>query len=109
MLKALFLRSFKEFYRYTFRECRMPGKVNPTQSEALTMVVCQVMANDLAVAFGACQGNFQLNVFMSVIIYTFLQSGRLLSDSINSFNYNCLVGIKANKKRIKYYLDNSQC
>ena len=85
----------------------MPGKVNPTQSEALTMVVCQVMANDVAVGFGASQGNFQLNVFMPVIIYNFLQSVRLLADSINSFNYNCAVGIKANKDKIKGYLDNS--
>lgn len=85
----------------------MPGKVNPTQSEALTMVVCQVMANDVAVGFGASQGNFQLNVFMPVIIYNFLQSVRLLADSINSFNYNCAVGIKANEDKIKGYLDNS--
>lgn len=85
----------------------MPGKVNPTQSEALTMVVCQVMANDVAVGFGASQGNFQLNVFMPVIIYNFLQSVGLLADSINSFNYNCAVGIKANKDKIKGYLDNS--
>lgn len=85
----------------------MPGKVNPTQSEALTMVVCQVMANDLAVGFGASQGNLELNVFMPVIIYNFLQSVRLLSDSINSFNDNCAVGIKANKEKMKDYLDNS--
>lgn len=85
----------------------MPGKVNPTQAEALTMVVCQVMANDVAVGFGASQGNFQLNVFMPVIIYNFLQSLGLLADSINSFNYNCAVGIKANKDKIKGYLDNS--
>lgn len=85
----------------------MPGKVNPTQAEALTMVVCQVMANDVAVGFGASQGNFQLNVFMPVIIYNFLQSVGLLADSINSFNYNCAVGIKANKDKIKGYLDNS--
>lgn len=85
----------------------MPGKVNPTQSEALTMVVCQVMANDVAVGFGASQGNFQLNVFMPVIIYNFLQSVKLLSDSINSFNFHCAIGIKPNKEKIKEYLDNS--
>lgn len=85
----------------------MPGKVNPTQSEALTMVVCQVMANDVAVGFGASQGNFQLNVFMPVIIYNFLQSVELLSHSINSFNFNCAIGIKPNKEKIGEYLDNS--
>lgn len=85
----------------------MPGKVNPTQSEALTMVAVQVMANDVAVGFGASQGNFQLNVFMPVIIYNFLQSVELLSDAINSFNKNCAVGIKPNLKVIKGYLDNS--
>lgn len=85
----------------------MPGKVNPTQSEALTMVVCQVMANDVAIGFGASQGNFQLNVFMPVIIYNFLQSVELLADAINSFNYNCAIGIKANRDKIKEYLDNS--
>ena len=85
----------------------MPGKVNPTQSEALTMVVCQVMGNDVAIGFGASQGNFQLNVYMPVIMYNFLQSVELLADGINSFNYNCAVGIKANEKKIKDYLDNS--
>ena len=85
----------------------MPGKVNPTQSEALTMVVTQVMGNDATIGFGASQGNFQLNVFMPVIIYNFLQSVELLSGAINSFNYNCAVGIKANKEVIKDYLDNS--
>lgn len=85
----------------------MPGKVNPTQSEALTMVVTQVMGNDATIGFGASQGNFQLNVFMPVIIYNFLQSVELLSGAINSFNYNCAVGIKANKEQIKDYLDNS--
>ncbi len=85
----------------------MPGKVNPTQSEALTMVVTQVMGNDATIGFGASQGNFQLNVFMPVIIYNFLQSVELLSDAINSFNHNCAVGIKANKEKIKDYLDNS--
>jgi fumarate hydratase class II len=85
----------------------MPGKVNPTQSEALTMVVTQVMGNDATIGFGASQGNFQLNVFMPVIIYNFLQSVELLADGINSFNHNCAVGIKPNKEVIKDYLDNS--
>ena len=85
----------------------MPGKVNPTQCEAVTMVAVQVMANDTAVSFAASQGNFELNVFMPVIIYNFLQSVRLLSDSINSFTKNCVVGIKANKAKMKTYLYNS--
>jgi fumarate hydratase class II len=85
----------------------MPGKINPTQCEALTMVACQVMANDVAVGIAASQGNFQLNVFMPVCIYNFLQSVRLLADGINSFNYKCAVGIEPNKERIDYYLKNS--
>ncbi len=85
----------------------MPGKVNPTQCEALTMAACQVMANDTAVAFAASQGNFQLNVFMPVCIYNFLQSVRLLSDSIMSFNKNCAVGIKADEEKMKENLDKS--
>lgn len=85
----------------------MPGKVNPTQSEALTMVAIQVMGNDTAIGFGASQGNFQLNVFMPMIIYNFLQSVRLLSDGINSFNEHCAVGIKANRDKIKENLDKS--
>ena len=85
----------------------MPGKVNPTQCEAVTMVAVQVIANDTAVAFAASQGNFELNVFMPVSIYNFLQSVRLLADSINSFNKNCAVGIKANKAKMKTYLYNS--
>jgi fumarate hydratase class II len=85
----------------------MPGKVNPTQSEALTMVVCQVFGNDTAVGFAASQGNFQLNVFMPVLIYNFLQSVRLLSDAVNSFNYNCCVGITPNNERIEHNLKNS--
>lgn len=85
----------------------MPGKVNPTQSEALTMVTCQVMANDFAVAMAASQGNFQLNVFMPVCIYNFLQSVRLLTDGMISFNNNCAKGIKANKEVIDQYLNNS--
>ena len=85
----------------------MPGKVNPTQCEALTMVSCQVMANDVAIAMGASQGNFQLNVFMPLCIYNFLQSVRLLSDSIVSFNDNCAYGIKADKEKMKANLDRS--
>lgn len=85
----------------------MPGKVNPTQCEAVTMVAVQVIANDTAVAFAASQGNFELNVFMPVCIYNFLQSVRLLADSINSFNFNCAAGIKANKAKMKSYLYNS--
>jgi fumarate hydratase class II len=74
-----------------------PGKVNPTQCEALTMVAVQVMANDVAVGLAASQGNFQLNVFMPVCIYNFLQSARLLSDGLNSFRVNCAQGIRANR------------
>ena len=85
----------------------MPGKVNPTQCEALTMVAVQVMANDTAIAIAASQGNFELNVFMPVTIYNFLQSVRLLGDAMNSFNKNCAVGIKANKAKMKSYLYNS--
>lgn len=85
----------------------MPGKINPTQSEALTMVVAQVMGNDTSISFGASQGNFQLNVFMPMIIYNFLQSVRLLKDGIDSFNNNCARGISANKEKIKENLDKS--
>ena len=85
----------------------MPGKVNPTQCEALTMVAVQVMANDTAVGFGSSQGNFELNVFMPVIIHNFLQSVRLLADAIVSFNDNCAVGIKANKEKMHHNLHNS--
>jgi len=85
----------------------MPGKVNPTQCEALTMVACQVMANDTAISFGASQGNFQLNVFLPMCIYNFLQSVRLLSDAIMSFNNNCAVGIKPNVDKMKENLDKS--
>ncbi|KAA8674846.1 class II fumarate hydratase [Clostridium sp. HV4-5-A1G] len=85
----------------------MPGKVNPTQCEAVTMVACQVMANDTAISFGASQGNFQLNVFMPMCIYNFLQSVRLLSDVIISFNNNCAAGIKPNVNKMKENLDKS--
>ena len=85
----------------------MPGKVNPTQCEALTMVAVQVIANDMAVGLAASQGNFQLNVFMPVAIYNFLQSVRLLADAIVSFNDNCAVGIKADKEKMHDNLYNS--
>lgn len=85
----------------------MPGKVNPTQCEAVTMVAVQVMGNDVAVGMAASQGNFELNVFMPVCIYNFLQSGRLLSEAILSFRKNCAVGIKANKEKMHHNLYNS--
>lgn len=85
----------------------MPGKVNPTQCEAVTMVAVQVMGNDAAVGFAASQGNFELNVFMPVIAYNFIQSARLLAESMESFNKNCAVGIRANKEKMKHNLYNS--
>ncbi|OOB79766.1 MAG: fumarate hydratase, class II [Epulopiscium sp. Nuni2H_MBin001] len=85
----------------------MPGKVNPTQAEALTMVVCKVMGNDASIGFAASQGNFQLNVFMPVIITDFLQSVNLLAEAMTSFNNNCAVGISANIGNIQANLDNS--
>lgn len=85
----------------------MPGKVNPTQCEQATMVAVQVMGNDVAVGMAASQGNFELNVFMPVCAYNFLQSARLLAESIISFNNNCAVGIKANKEKMHHNLHNS--
>ena len=85
----------------------MPGKVNPTQCEAVTMVAVQVMGNDTAVSMAASQGNFELNVFMPVLIYNFLQSSRLLSQAIVSFDRNCVSGIKANKEKMESNLHNS--
>ena len=85
----------------------MPGKVNPTQCEAVTMVAVQVMGNDVAVGMAASQGNFELNVFMPVCVYNFLQSARLLAEAIVSFNKNCAVGIKANKEKMHHNLHNS--
>ena len=85
----------------------MPGKVNPTQCEAVTMVAVQVMGNDIAVAMAASQGNFELNVFMPVCIYNFLQSVRLLAEAIVSFNNNCAIGIKANHEKMRHNLHNS--
>ena len=85
----------------------MPGKVNPTQCEAVTMVAVQVMANDVAVGLAASQGNFELNVFMPVCSYNFLQSVRLLTDSITSFERNCVSGIVANREKMRENLDRS--
>lgn len=85
----------------------MPGKVNPTQCEAVTMVAVQVMGNDVAISTAASQGNFELNVFMPVTAYNFLQSARLLAESIVSFNNNCAVGITANKEKMHHNLHNS--
>jgi len=85
----------------------MPGKVNPTQSEAMTMLCCQVIGNDVAVNMGGSMGNFELNVFKPVMIYNLLQSIRLLADGCESFNNNCVVGIEPIKANIKKYLNNS--
>lgn len=85
----------------------MPGKVNPTQCEAMTMIAVQVMGNDAAIGFAASQGNFELNVFMPVIIYNFLQSVTLLSDGLRSFRIHCVNGIEANEEKMKDYLHHS--
>jgi fumarate hydratase class II len=85
----------------------MPGKVNPTQSEALTMVACQVFGNDAVVGFAASQGNFELNVFKPVIAWNFLQSVQLLADAAESFNDNCAVGIEPDRERIDRHLRSS--
>lgn len=85
----------------------MPGKVNPTQCEALTMVAVQVMANDVAVGFSSSQGNFQLNVYMPVCIYNFLQSVRLLADGMDSFRLRCVCGIRANREKMHENLHRS--
>lgn len=85
----------------------MPGKVNPTQCEQVTMVAVQIMGNDVAVGMAASQGNFELNVFMPVLIYNFLQSARLLSESIMAFNNNCAAGIKVNEEKMRHNLHNS--
>ena len=85
----------------------MPGKVNPTQCEAVTMVAVQVMGNDAAVGIAASQGNFELNVFMPVLIYNFLQSARLLAEAMVSFHNNCVVGIQANREKMHHNLHNS--
>ncbi|MCX7737244.1 MAG: class II fumarate hydratase [Candidatus Kapabacteria bacterium] len=85
----------------------MPGKVNPTQSEAMTMVAAQVFGNDVAINFGGASGNFELNVFKPLIIYNFTQSVRLLTDTAKMFNEHCAVGIQPNKEKINFYLNNS--
>ena len=85
----------------------MPGKVNPTQSEALTMVAAQVMGNDVAINFGGASGNFELNVFKPLMIYNLLQSIRLLADACDSFNDNCAAGIEPNRQVIDHHLHNS--
>jgi len=85
----------------------MPGKVNPTQCEALTMIATQVMGNDTAIGIAASQGNFELNVFKPVIIFNFLNSVRLLGDGCHSFDKHCAVGIEPNREKIEWYLENS--
>jgi fumarate hydratase class II len=85
----------------------MPGKVNPTQSEAMTMVCVQVYANDLAIGFGASQGNFELNVFNPVIVYNFIHSANLLRDACTMFRAHAIEGLQANEEQIKKYLDES--
>jgi fumarate hydratase, class II len=85
----------------------MPGKVNPTQSEALTMVACQIFGNDATIGFAASQGNFELNVFKPVIIYNFLQSVRLLADGMRSFDEKCMVGLEPDREAIAAHLDRS--
>jgi len=85
----------------------MPGKINPTQCESVTMIAIQVMGNDVTIGIAASQGNFELNVFLPVTIYNFLQSVRLLSDSITSFTNKLVIGITPNKEKINYYLKNS--
>ena len=85
----------------------MPGKVNPTQCEAITMIAVQVMGNDAAIGFGASQGNYELNVFMPVLAYNLLQSVRLLADGVDSFEKHCVSGIRANREKMKENLNNS--
>jgi fumarate hydratase class II len=85
----------------------MPGKVNPTQSEAMTMVCAQVMGNDVAINIAGLSGNFELNVFKPVMIFNLLNSIRLLADACESFNDNCAVGIEPNREVIEGYLKNS--
>ncbi|MEL0240592.1 MAG: lyase family protein, partial [Flavobacteriaceae bacterium] len=85
----------------------MPGKVNPTQAEAITMVCAQVMGNDVAVTIGGTQGHYELNVFKPMMAANVLQSATLLADAAHSFEVNCVIGIEPNHKRIKTLLDNS--
>lgn len=85
----------------------MPGKVNPTQCEAMTMLCCQVMGNDVAINIGGASGNFELNVFRPMVIHNFLQSIRLLADGMDSFNHHCAIGIEPNRDRIAQLLNES--
>ena len=85
----------------------MPGKVNPTQCEALTMVCAQIIGNDSSISFAGTQGHFELNVFKPLMAYNIIQSAQLLGDSSKSFSENCIIGIKPNSKRIKEMVDNS--
>src|SRR5450432_3554229 len=85
----------------------MPGKVNPTQSEAMTMLCAQIFGNDVAVNFGGASGNFELNVFKPLLAHNFLQSARLIADGCDSFRKNCAVGIEPNRERIQQHLENS--
>jgi fumarate hydratase class II len=85
----------------------MPGKVNPTQCEALTMLCCQVFGNDVALTVGGAQGNFELNVFKPMIAHNFLQSARLLADGMRSFDEHCARGIEPNRKRIGELMEQS--
>ncbi len=85
----------------------MPGKVNPTQCEAMTMLCCQIFGNDVAINFGGASGNFELNVFKPLIAHNFLQTVRLLTDGMRSFNEHCVHGIEANRGRIAELLDRS--
>jgi fumarate hydratase class II len=85
----------------------MPGKVNPTQSEALTMAMCQVLGNDVAINVGGMNGHFELNVFKPMMIFNFINSARLISDACHSFTDHCVVGLQANEARIKENLQNS--
>jgi len=85
----------------------MPGKVNPTQSEAMTMVAVQVMGNDAAIGFAGSQGNFELNVFKPVILHNFLNSVRLLTDACRSFTNHCVQGMELDRQRIEQYVKNS--
>jgi fumarate hydratase class II len=85
----------------------MPGKVNPTQCEALTMLCCQVMGNDVAIGIGGASGNFELNVFKPLIAHNFLQSVRLLADGMSSFEAHCARGIEADRERIGELLERS--
>jgi len=85
----------------------MPGKVNPSQSEAITMACCQVMGNDVAINLGGAMGNFELNVFKPLLIHNFLHSVRLLADSAVSFNDNCAAGIEVDRPRVEKLMNES--